>query len=45
MKIERHYCIRTSLLHYYRLDQSNYEQTLDKLATSALRVKVSAQPE
>ena len=38
MKIEGHYRTKTTLLHY-RLDQLNYEQTLDKFATSAFSVK------
>ena len=40
MKIEGHYRTKTSLLHHrYRLDLFNYEQTIDKFATSAFSTK------
>ena len=40
MKIEGHYRTKTTLLHHRcRLDQFNYEQTLDKSETSAFSTK------
>ena len=40
MKIEGHYRTKTTLLHYrYRLDQFNYEQTIDKFCTSVFSIK------
>ena len=38
MKIEGHYRTKITLLHY-RLDQFNFEQTLDQFTTSSCSAK------
>ena len=43
MKIEGHYRTKITLLHY-RLDQFNYEPTLDQFTTSACSVKSAKFP-